>query len=135
MSKLPHLPLAPLLLGAAVLVVAYLGYTSGRNIVHNYQLRNDETVLRREIETLDRENEQLAAVRDYLQSDEYVEYVARSVLGLVRPGETLVIVSGTDPPPPPADASATPAAGAQRAWWQKLFIDEPDATPAAPPLP
>ena len=28
---------------------------------------------------------------DYLKSDEYIEYVARNTIGLVRQGETLVI--------------------------------------------
>ena len=42
-------------------------------------------------------------IRDALRSDDYVEYIARKVFGLVRPGEALVIV---DAPPPPLDEQA-----------------------------
>lgn len=124
MSKRPQIPFAPLLIGAAVLAAGYLGFTTTRYIVHEYQLRQEETALRQQIDELAREREQLIAVRDYLRSDEYVEQIARRVLGLVRPGETLVIVSGTE------DASAADSAPSEdagnREWWQELFLsDEP----------
>jgi len=125
-SKLPRLSPTPLLLCAAALAVAYLGYTSARYVIRNYQLHQDEQQVRREIAQLDRDHEQLAAVRDYLQSDEYVEDAARRTLGLVKPGETLVIVSGTSPTP-----EATPTPGAQLSpvaeWWKQLF--EPSGAP------
>ena len=57
------------------------------------------------------------AVRDYLKSDEHIEDIARRILGLVRPGETLVVVSGAlsaaslrRPPPPPSPSPNTPPA-------------------------
>jgi len=127
--RLPRLPLTTLLVGAAALVAAYLVFTTVRDVVRNYQLSDEKAALRREIAGLDVENQQLTAVRDYLESDEYVEYVARSVLGLVRPGETLVVVSGTSPAPGPT-AAPSPAAGGDE-WWKELFII-PQATPAAP---
>ena len=58
---------------------------------------------------------QLEQIREYLRSDEYVEFMARRVFGLVKPGETLVIVKA----PPAVDEGVPDAVG--RPWWQDLF--------------
>ena len=98
MSRYPHLPLTPLVIGAAALAITYLGFTTARYVVHEYSLSEDQAQLHREINQLDRDHQQLIAVREYLKSDEYIDDVARRVLGLVRPGETLVVVSSSAPP-------------------------------------
>jgi cell division protein FtsB len=120
-------PLVPAVIGTALIAVVYLVFTTGSYVMHYYQLRNDERELRREIAELGVEQEQLTAVRDYLESDEYVEDVARRTLGLVRPGETLVVVSGVDAAPTPTAAAAEDAGGGED-WWKALFVPEPLAT-------
>jgi cell division protein FtsB len=129
----PHIPLIPLIVAAALLIAGFMAFSTGRNVVRHYQLRQEERDLRAELRQLDADAEQLAAVRQYLESDEYIEDVARRVLGLVRPGETLVIVAGSDPV-----ASPTPAAQIGEPWWKTLFI-APAAAPtteaADPPGP
>ena len=93
-----QLPMVPLILACACLAaIALLGFTTGQNILRNYHLRQEEQQLRTELLELDRDNEQLQGIRDYLESDEYIEDVARRTLGLVKPGETLVVVSGEAP--------------------------------------
>jgi len=129
-SRLPHPPLPTLLLVPAILIAGYLTFTSGRYVVHNYQLNGDEQRLRAEIRELDRDREQLRAIHDYLESDEYVEDVARRVLGLVRPGETLVVVSGAEATPGDAQAAVTPGAR----WWENLFT-RPEAMASGTPAP
>ncbi len=130
MSRLPHPPLPTLLLVPAILIAGYLAFTSGRYVVHNYQLNGDEQRLRAEIRELDRDREQLGAIHDYLESDEYVEDVARRVLGLVRPGETLVVVSGAEATPGDTQAAVTPGAR----WWENLFT-RPEAMASGTPAP
>lgn len=133
MTVRPRLPLMPLAVGIAILLIAYLGVTTARYVVHNYQARSQESALRTELTQLAEDRRQLEATRDYLKSDEYIEYVARRTLGLVRPGETLVLVSGPERAPEPA---STPAPGV--AWWKELFGDELSddlATPTATPVP
>jgi cell division protein FtsB len=126
----PHLPLLPILICGAIIVAGFLTLSIARNAIRNYQLHDEERALRAELRQLDADHDQLASVRDYLKSDEYIEDVARRVLGLVRPGETLVIVSGTE-----ARSEPTPARTPGAAWWRELFIaPEPAATPA-PDLP
>jgi len=121
----PHIPFIPLIIAGALLIVGFLAFSTGRNVVRHYQLREEERGLRAELQQLDRDAEDLEAVRDYLESDEYIEDVARRTLGLVRPGETLVIVAGSE-----AVASPTPAARIGEPWWRQLFV-EPAPTPTA----
>jgi cell division protein FtsB len=123
----------PLVVCVAVLAIGYLAYTTSRYVIHNYQLHQDEAQIRRDIAQLDSDHAQLVAVRDYLKSDEYVEDVARRILGLVRPGETLVVVSGA-----PLHGESSTAAGTTPGplgqhtpgaeWWKDLFT-KPQPTP------
>lgn len=116
----------PIVVCLAVLAVGYLTYTTSRYFIHNYQLRQDEAQIRSDMTELDRDHAKLVAVRDYLKSDEYIEDIARRVLGLVRPGETLVVVSGNGAVPT-ADPVAQHTPGAE--WWKDLFGAEPTPTP------
>ena len=130
MSRLLRRPLTPLLLAAALLAIGYFVATTGRNVYYNYQLGQEESRIKSDIAGLDGDHQQLVAVRDYLKSDEYIEYTARRVLGLVRPGETLVVVSGSQSAVPPATPAAPPATGE---WWKDLFA--PAVAPAPTPTP
>jgi hypothetical protein len=112
-------------------VAGFLALSIVRNAVRNYQLHQEERALRLELEELAADREQLTAVRDYVESDEYIEDVARRVLGLVRPGETLVIVSGTEPEATPTPGDVTAPA---RSWWEELFVaPAPAPTPESAP--
>ncbi len=126
LSRLPQLPLTPIIICVAALAITYLGFSTTRYAFHNYQLHRDEVQLRTDIAQLDTDHERLTSVRDYLRSDEYIEDVARRTLGLVRPGETLVVVSSSAPP---AAATATSAAIVPASeWWKSLFV-QPALTP------
>ena len=127
-SRLPHLSLTPLVVLAAALIIGYVVFTTAHYVLHDYQIRNEEQTARTDISRLDADHAELLALRDYLKSDEYVEEVARRVLGLVHPGETLVVVSGTDnagPTPTPAVAR-TPG----EAWWKEFIAPQPNTTPS-----
>ena len=107
----------------AALAITYLGFTTARYVVHEYNLRDDQATLHQQIDQLDRDHEKLVAVRDYLKSDEYIEDVARRVLGLVRPGETLVVVSSSAPPAATSPTAAAPTTRTPTAeWWKDLFV-------------
>lgn len=128
MSRLPHLSLSTIVLCAAAVIIGYTAINTTRYVVHNYDLRRQESQSRAQIAQLDQNHAQLVAVRDYLKSDAYVESVARRMLGLVHPGETLVVVS---PSQDGVAATATPQdTGAIEPWWKKLFV-QPQATPAS----
>jgi cell division protein FtsB len=102
----------------AVLAVSYLAFTAGGSALKSFQLGGDEQQAQGEVAELQRRYERLLVLREYLQSDEYVESIARRVLGLVRPGETLVIVSS----PEDAGAAGSEETGSlDRPWWEVLF--------------
>lgn len=104
---------------AAALVVGYLLFRAGGTGLQSYRLAGQEQQVRQEIAELERQHEELVALREYLRSDEYIESLARRVLGLVKPGETLAIVSGPEEvgPETPTDEGG----GLKRPWWKALF--------------
>jgi cell division protein FtsB len=103
-----------LLLVATLVATGYLLLTAGNNFLHSYRLTTDEERLRHEIGRLEQQHEQLLQIRDYLRTDEYVEFMARRVFGLVKPGENLVVVDAPQPPPSEEEQPGMP-------WWQRLF--------------
>src|SRR5207237_974456 len=81
-----------LLLALSVLIVGYLLYSAGGNVIHSRQLAQNEGELRAQVQSLQIEQKQLEQIRDYLRTDEYIEFMARRVFGLVQPGESLAVV-------------------------------------------
>jgi cell division protein FtsB len=104
-----------ILLAATLIAAAYLFFSAGTNFRQNYRIASDETRMRNEVAELRDEVDQLKQIRDYLRTDDYVEYMARRVFGLVKPGETLVIVDTPDSTKKDDDADEG------MKWWQRLF--------------
>ncbi len=103
-----------LLFVVALLAAGFFLLTAGHNYANSSRLAANETDLRRQIDDLHSREERLTQIRDYLRNDDYIEYMARRVFGLVKPGETLVIVDS--PEGPPADARRHGLA-----WWEYIF--------------
>lgn len=83
------------------------------------RLNREEQQLQREIRELREDHANLEAIRDYLLTNEYVEGAARRLLGLVRPGEELIVVSSSVTPTPSADESGEEEGGLS--WWEQLY--------------
>ena len=101
-------------LAAAGMVVYFLA-SGATNLVRSHQLTQEESSLQAEIDDLEARYERLSALEAYLQSDEYIEAIAREQLGLVRPGETAFIAIHTQPSPAPEPGSVTDL------WWEILI--------------
>jgi murein DD-endopeptidase MepM/ murein hydrolase activator NlpD len=88
--------------------------------------------VRDEIGTLEAQQAQLLAERDFARSDAYIEQWARDQGKMVRPGERLIIpvpAGGTpEPTPEPVTSSefqsGLPEPEPWEYWWQ-LFFDSP----------
>jgi cell division protein FtsB len=115
----PSAYLALLIALVAAFVVGYLLFRAGGTGLQSYRLAGQEQQVRREIAELQRQQDELVVLREYLRSDEYIESVARRVLGLVKPGETLTIVSGPQGEEP--GVSAEESNRPNRPWWEALF--------------
>jgi cell division protein DivIC len=105
-----------IVLAVTAVIVGYFLVTGATTALRSGQLSDREDRLRAEITELEDRYERLQALREYLGSEEYIEAVAREQLGLVRDGETSIVVISTVPSP-------TPGAGepGEELWWERLI--------------
>ena len=103
-----------IVLAAAGMVVYFLA-SGAANLVRSHQLTQEESSLQAEIDDLESRHERLSALELYLESDEYIESIAREQLGLVKEGETAFIILPTQPLPAPEPGAATDL------WWEILI--------------
>jgi hypothetical protein len=101
----------------------------GRKAAANYRIRHEEIRLEQEIAAERAKHEALLARREYVQTDEYIEHVAREELKWMRQGETVVVpIPFRKPLPTPetTPALAKPLRGEShwQEWWA-LFFDRP----------
>jgi len=78
----------------SILLVLALGYvllSFGQVYYKTYQLMDTKAMLAQQLQLLQQENMILAEKHDLMQSDSYIEKLAREDLGLVKPGETVVV--------------------------------------------
>jgi cell division protein FtsB len=104
---------AHVVLTIAVLLLGLFLYSAAQTATQTYRLHAERRVLVHQVDELRRQRAELQGLREYLASDEYLEGVARTQFGLVRPGEIAVVVDGPTRPLP----ERTPG---QR-WWEALF--------------
>ena len=71
----------------ALLVVGFVVFSGVEGLVQANSLDDRIASTRAEIEELRRDADQLAALVAWLDSDAYIERIAREDLGMVRPGE------------------------------------------------
>lgn len=105
-----------LILAITVLIVVYFLTVGVVHTVRSHQLGQREDSARAEIEQLLARHQRLEALKDYLNSDEYIEAVAREQLGFVREGEIGFVAISTVPAPTPAPGQAPP-----ELWWDVLI--------------
>jgi len=75
-------------------VFAFAIYSNIRLAIRNYELRQTVQSSKEEVEALKRRNEKLRLLLTFYETDEYQEVEAKRRLGLKRPDETAVLVSG-----------------------------------------
>jgi cell division protein DivIC len=119
MARLPrHLPrvsTTKVVIMVAALIAVYFVVGGALNAVRSHQLSEEETRLQADIDDLNARYARLQALKQYLNSDEYIESVARRELGLVRKGEIGFVAISTVPSP-------TPAPGEEpELWWDVLI--------------
>ena len=105
------------MLALTAVIAGYFLVTGATTALQSRQLSEREDRLQAEISDLQQRYERLEALRQYLDSNEYIEAVAREELGLVRQGETSIVVI-------PGAASATPEPGEEDdgdLWWEALI--------------
>lgn len=114
--RLPQLSAVQIVAGVTALIVVYFLVTFAGNFVRGEQLDREEQRVQAEIDSLREHYERLQALEQYLQSDEYIEAIAREQLGLVREGEVAIVAIPTQPSPTPAPGEPRPDL-----WWEVLI--------------
>jgi cell division protein FtsB len=105
-----------ILIIAALFIIAYFGVSIAGNAITRYELAREQQRLRREIAALEDQQRRLEALRAYMETDEFIERAAREE-GLVRPGDTSVVVASAPQPSAPEPPPGRP-------WWERYFGPE-----------
>ena len=105
---------------SSLLVVGFVVYSGVEGLLQANSLDDRIIETRAEIEQLRRDTDQLAALVAWLDSDAYIERIAREDLGMVRPGEEAFAVHA--PRRGDLEINRTP-------WWANLLPPETEATP------
>jgi len=116
-KHIPKLSSTRVVLALTAVIVGYFLVTGTTTALQSRQLSEREDRLQAEISDAQQRYHRLDALRQYLDSNEYIEAVAREELGLVRRGETSIVVIPTvaSPTPGPGEADGGDL------WWEALI--------------
>jgi len=78
------------------LVVSYLLYTLTKSVYQSYQIDQHIADFKKENDLIAAENKQKEADYSYYSSDAYIEKIAKQNLGLVNPGEQVIVIPNSD---------------------------------------
>jgi len=115
-KRLSRMSPARVVLLITAVIALYFLVTAGLNAVRAHQLRQEQDRLQEDVQDLRARYQRLQALKQYLNSDEYIESTARNELVLVHKGETGFIAISTVPSPTPAPGQEQPAL-----WWDALI--------------
>ncbi len=88
-------------LALTLVAVAYFLVKGIFSIMEAVEAGSQEEALREQLEAVKARYQALEAVRNYMESDEFIEAMARQYLGLVGPGEVGIVVVAPTPAPTP----------------------------------
>lgn len=91
-------------IAAAFLIAAGWVWGSLEVMQRNYSLQKDVDIKERQLQLTKLQSESLQLQKKYYQTDEYKELAVRDTMGLVKPGEKLLILPKNSPEATAADA-------------------------------
>jgi cell division protein FtsB len=95
------------------------------------QIEREATRLQERLDNIRAEHESLLARREYVQSNEYVEKIAREELNWIRFGDNPVMIKTPPQPLPTLSTSLSPTPPSEPTglqwslWWATFFGDTP----------
>ena len=124
--------IARILLIVGFFVVAYMLYNLTVSIYDNYQIEQHIAEFEEKNQQLAMENQKKLADFQYYTSEEYVEKIAKQNLGLINPGEKVIIIPDEDLIVLSEEEDAAAASEELRAawpntkkWWKFFFSYNP----------
>jgi cell division protein FtsB len=88
--------LTKLIIMAEFCLVAYLLYSLTSNVYQGYQIDKYVTQFEEENQRIAMENSQRSADYEYYVSRQYIDKIAKQNLGLINPGEEVIIIAPED---------------------------------------
>lgn len=126
-------PLTQFIAIIVITISIFLVVDFARRTATIYRIKSEAARLEEEVAAARAQSEALEARLRYVQSDAYVEEIARSQLKWARPGDTVVVVMPTPqavPTPSSPDrgyavADGPPPEKPWQAWWLRFFNSPP----------
>jgi len=91
MVDIKKLKKSPLFLFIIIVIVIFAGLSFYNNYQNINNLENEINKLNQQIELAKEQNHELRNQLEKIEDEEYIERIAREKLGLVKPGEILLI--------------------------------------------
>ena len=85
-----------LLITLEVVILFLLSIALAKEIIRNYQIESEIDALKNEIESLEKENLELADLIQYFKTETFKEEQAKSRLGMMKEGEKVVALPRTE---------------------------------------
>jgi cell division protein FtsB len=127
-SQLPLTQFTQFIAIIVLTICVFLVVGFARRTAATYKIRNEAVRLEEKAVAARARRQDLQARLEYVQSDAYVEEIARTEFKWAREGETAIVVMPTPqavPPSPPdqqpAIADAPPPQSPWQAWWFIFF--------------
>ena len=128
-KRSPQFPLTQFIAIIVITISFFLVVDFARRTATVYRIKNEAARLEEEVAAVRSHRQALQARLSYVQSDAYVEEVARTQLKWAQPGETVVVVMATPqavPSPSPGGnqrvvTNTTPPESPWQAWWLRFF--------------
>ena len=96
MKLQPNTSLTRLIIVGELILVTYLFYTLTVSVYKSYQLDQVINEYSQENAKIEADNKQKTEDYNYFTSDNYIEKIAKQNLGLVRPGEQVIVLPKLD---------------------------------------
>jgi cell division protein FtsB len=128
----PQFPLAQFIAIIVITISLFLVADFARRTAAIYQVKKEAARLEEEVAAARARRQALEARLNYVQSDAYVEEIARTRLKWAREGETVVVVMAIPRPVPASPAEGQSASigdvvpqSTWQAWWLLFFTPTP----------
>lgn len=134
--KSVDLPISQIIAVVVLTISVFVIVDFGRRAAMGYRISQEEKRLQAELATLETTHAALLEKRDYILSDQYVEYVARNELKWSRPNEQVVVILPENQPDTRRGSAVAEAKqniqAYQTPWeaWKALFFPDDSLPPA-----
>lgn len=123
-SQNPSYRIAKAVILIGFILVAYMLYALTVEMYQNYQIDRHITAFEEKNEMLKRENSEKIHDLQYFTSEAYIEKIAKQNLGLINPGEEVIVLPAVDDTGDQDNEGSNNTTHRSNfaAWWKFFFV-------------